>query len=44
MMDLVFDLTLCGLILGIAIAAVSGRNLFGGVVFFIVYGLLIAIA
>ena len=44
MMGLVFDLTLCGLILGVAVAAVSGRNVFGGVVFFIVYGLLIAIA
>jgi multisubunit Na+/H+ antiporter MnhB subunit len=44
MMGLVFDLTLCGLILGVAVAAVSGRSVFGGVVFFIVYGLLIAIA
>lgn len=44
MMGLVFDLTLCGLILGVAVAAVSGRNLFSGVVFFIVYGLLLAIA
>lgn len=44
MMDLVFDLTLCGLILGVAVAAVSGRNVFRSVVFFIAYGLLIAVA
>lgn len=43
MMELLFDFTLCGLILGVAIAAVSGRELFGSVVFFIVYGLLLAI-
>lgn len=44
MMGLIFDLTLCGLVLGVALAAVSGRNVFSGVVFFIAYGLLIAVA
>ena len=41
---LVFDLALCGLLLGAALAAVVGRNLFGSIVFFIVYGILVAIA
>jgi multisubunit Na+/H+ antiporter MnhB subunit len=44
MTGIVFDVTLCGLILAAAVAAVSGRDLFSGVVFFIVYGVLIAIA
>jgi multisubunit Na+/H+ antiporter MnhB subunit len=39
-----FDLLLCGLILGAALAAIAGRDLFGSVVFFIVYGVLVAIA
>jgi multisubunit Na+/H+ antiporter MnhB subunit len=44
MTELVFDLALCALILAVALASVSGRDLFGSVVFFIVYGLLVAIA
>jgi multisubunit Na+/H+ antiporter MnhB subunit len=39
-----FDALLCVLIVGTALAAVGGRDLFGSVVFFIVYGVLIAIA
>ncbi len=39
-----FDLTLCLLILAVAGAAVFGRAAFMAVVFFIVYGILIAIA
>ncbi len=44
MMAVVFDVLLCALILVVALAAVSGRALFPAVVFFIVYGLLVAIA
>lgn len=44
MMSLAFDIILCGLILAVAAAAVSGRELFGSIVFFIVYGLLMALA
>ncbi|MDO8904811.1 hydrogenase subunit MbhD domain-containing protein [Hydrogenophaga sp.] len=44
MTGLAFDLLLCVLILGTAIAAVAGRELFGSVVFYIVYGLLAAMA
>ena len=40
----VFDALLCALIVGAALAAVGGRDLFGSVVFFIVYGVLAAIA
>ncbi|MGY6662946.1 MAG: hydrogenase subunit MbhD domain-containing protein [Glycocaulis sp.] len=43
-MSLAFDLALCALILGTAGLAVAGRNLFGSVVFYIVYGVLIALA
>lgn len=43
-MNFAFDLTLCALIIGAASLAVSGRDLFGSIVFFIVYGVLIAIA
>ena len=43
-MSLAFDLALCALILGTAGLAVAGGNLFGSVVFYIVYGVLIALA
>lgn len=43
-LDILFDLALCLLILGVAAAAVLGRDLFGAVVMFIVYGLLLAMA
>ncbi|WP_199200574.1 hydrogenase subunit MbhD domain-containing protein [Alkalicaulis satelles] len=43
-MSLAFDLALCAFILGAAALAVAGRNLFGSVVFYIVYGVLIALA
>ena len=39
-----FDLLLCLLVLGVALGAVLGRQLFGSVVFFIVYGLLLTLA
>jgi multisubunit Na+/H+ antiporter MnhB subunit len=39
-----FDALLCALIVAAAIAAVGGRDLFGSVVFFVVYGVLAAIA
>jgi len=42
--SLAFDLALCVLILGAAGLAVFGRDLFGSIVFFIVYGVLIALA
>ena len=41
---LLFDIALCLLLLGVALAAVAGRHLFGAIVFFIAYGLLVAIA
>lgn len=41
---LLFDVGLCLLLLGVALAAVAGRNIFGSIVFFIAYGLLVAIA
>ncbi len=41
---LVFDIGLCLLLLGVALAAVIGRVLFAAIVFFIAYGLLVAIA
>jgi multisubunit Na+/H+ antiporter MnhB subunit len=41
---LVFDIGLCLLILAAAVLAVAGRNLFGAIAFFIVYGILIALA
>ena len=41
---LVFDIGLCLLLLGVALAAVVGRHLFGAIVFFIAYGLLVAVA
>lgn len=44
MTGLAFDLLLCGLILGTALAAVAARDVFGSVVFYIVYGLMAAIA
>ncbi len=43
-MNLVFDIALCALILGVAAMALLGRRLFASVAFFIVYGLLIALA
>lgn len=43
-MTIAFDLVLCALILGAAALAVFGRDLFGSIVFFIVYGVLIALA
>jgi uncharacterized MnhB-related membrane protein len=39
-----FDLVLCALILAVALAAIGGRGAFLAVVFFIVYGVLIALA
>ncbi len=39
-----FDIVLCALILGAALAAVSGRDPFAAVVFFVVYGVFIATA
>ena len=43
-MTLVLDAALCALILGVASASILGRNVFRSVVFFIVYGLLMAVA
>ncbi len=43
-LDLALDLALCALILAVALGAVAGRGVFRAVVFFIVYGLLIAVA
>jgi uncharacterized MnhB-related membrane protein len=40
---LAVDLALCALILGVALATVAGRGVFRAVVFFIVYGLLVAV-
>lgn len=42
-MNLAIDLALCALILGIAVAVVAGRGVFRAIVFFIVYGLLVAV-
>jgi len=39
-----FDLLLCAIIVAVALAAIVGRHLFASVVFFIVYGLALAIA
>jgi len=39
-----FDSALCALILGVAFATVLGRGVFRSIVFFIVYGLLMAVA
>lgn len=39
-----FDIVLCALILGAALAAMTVRDLFGAVVFFIVYGVFVALA
>jgi multisubunit Na+/H+ antiporter MnhB subunit len=44
MSGLVFDALLCTLIGGTAVAAVAGRDAFRSIVFYIVYGLLAAIA
>lgn len=44
MSALVFDAVLCALILAAALAAVAGRGLFRAVVFFILYGVLVATA
>ncbi|MFN3685185.1 hydrogenase subunit MbhD domain-containing protein [Salinarimonas sp.] len=41
---LAFDIALCALVLVAALAAVAGRDLFGSLVSFIVYGLLVALA
>ncbi len=43
-MSLAFDLALCALLLGTALLALTGRDTFGSVVFFIVYGILVALA
>ena len=43
-MTLAFDLLLCALLIACAVAAVSGRDLFASIAFFIVYGFLAAIA
>lgn len=40
----VFDILLCVIIVGVALAATLGRDHFGAIVFFIVYGSLLAIA
>lgn len=42
-MSLVLDAMLCALVLGAALAALAGRGVFRAVVFFITYGLLVAI-
>ncbi len=39
-----FDLVLCGMIIAVALAAVAGRGAFRAVVFFITYGVMIALA
>ncbi|MEQ8401979.1 MAG: DUF4040 domain-containing protein [Roseitalea porphyridii] len=44
MIGIAFDLVLCALIVSVALAAIFGRDLFGSVVLFIVYGLLVAMA
>lgn len=44
MIETAFDLILCALILAVALAAIAGRQVFAAVVFFIVYGVLVAIA
>ena len=41
--EVVLDLALCALILGVALATVAGRGVFRAVVFFIVYGLLVSV-
>jgi multisubunit Na+/H+ antiporter MnhB subunit len=41
---LALDAILCALILSVALATVAGGELFRGIVFFIVYGLLVAVA
>ncbi|WP_209424525.1 hydrogenase subunit MbhD domain-containing protein [Pararhodobacter sp. SW119] len=43
-LGLALDAALCALILGVALAVVAGRGVFRAVVFFIVYGLLAAVA
>ena len=42
-MSLVLDITLCALILGVGMASVAGSGVFRAVIFFITYGLLLAI-
>lgn len=42
-MNLVLDITLCALILGVGLACVAGHGVFRAVIFFITYGLLLAI-
>lgn len=42
-MTVVLDAVLCALILGVALATVAGRGVFRAIVFFIVYGLLVAV-
>lgn len=44
MIESVFDILLCALIVGVALAAVLGPRLFSSVVFFIVYGLFLSVA
>lgn len=43
-MTLAFDLILCATVLGVALGAVAGYGVFRAVVFFIVYGVLVAMA
>lgn len=39
-----FDLVLCAMIIAVALAAVAGRGAFRAVVFFVIYGVMIALA
>jgi multisubunit Na+/H+ antiporter MnhB subunit len=42
-MALAFDLVLCGLLLATALAAVTGSDVFRSVIFFVIYGVLVAL-
>jgi multisubunit Na+/H+ antiporter MnhB subunit len=44
MIGIALDLLVCALVIGAALAAVAGRDHFGSIVFFIIYGVLVAIA
>ena len=43
-LDIVFDLALCLIVISIAASAVAGRDPFGGVALYVVYGLLLSVA
>lgn len=43
-LPLVFDVFLCAVLLGLAVRTLFSRTLFQGVMFFIVYGLVMALA